>query len=96
MATMVSTMPTITWTALTGNAGYRILVATSSSALPMDPTVGACASCVINTVTATSLISYKTSAALKSLTKYHWEVQALTPAAGFGTWSSVYTFTTSL
>ena len=95
-ATGVSTAPTFSWTNVIGNAGYRIMVATTSSALPTDPTASTCASCVINATTSTSVTSYTPSTALSEGTPYYWEVHALTPASnpGYGTWSSIYSFTT--
>ena len=50
-ATGVSTTATLSWTTVTGNAGYRIMVATSSAVLPTDPTVGTCSGCTINGTT---------------------------------------------
>jgi len=96
-ATNVNTTPNFTWTDVTGNAGYRIMVATSSSALPTDPTVSTCAGCVINGTTATSATSYTPTMALNGGTTYYWEVHALTPSSnpGYGTWSSIFNFTVS-
>ncbi len=94
-ATGVSTTPTFSWSAVTGNDGYRILVATSASGLPTDPSSDSCSTCVINQTT--SGTSYTPSSALGGGTVYYWEVHALTPPSnpGYGTWSSIFSFTTA-
>ena len=94
-ATGVSTTPAFSWSAVTGNAGYRILVAPSASGLPTDPSSDSCPTCVIDQTT--SGTSYTPSSALNGGTIYYWEVHALTPPSnpGYGTWSSIFSFTTS-
>jgi hypothetical protein len=83
-ATNVGTTPTFSWSNVTGNAGYRIMVATSSSALPRDPTVGTCTSCTINITVGTSVTSYTPGTALSVGTTYYWQVHALTPPSNPG------------
>ncbi len=96
-ATGVSTAPNFSWSAVSGNAGYRILVAANSSALPTSASSDACGSCVINTTTSTNVTSYTPSAVLSGGTTYYWEVHALTPASnpGYGTWSNISSFATA-
>jgi hypothetical protein len=95
-ATDVSTTASFSWTAVTGNAGYRILVAPTQAALPTDPAVGTCGGCVIGMTTSTGVNSYTPGAsALAASTTYYWEVQALSSSSGlYGTWSSIWSFTT--
>jgi hypothetical protein len=95
-ATDVSTATSFSWTAVTGNAGYRILVAPTQAALPTDPAVGTCGGCAIGTTTSTGVNSYTlASSPLVASTTYYWEVQALSSSSGlYGTWSSVSSFTT--
>ena len=93
-ATAVSVPPTFTWSAITGNAGYRILVTPVQSALPTNASVGTCGGCSIGVTT--SGTSYTPAAsALAGGTTYYWEVQALSSTSGvYGTWSSISTFAT--
>jgi len=94
-ATGVSLTPTFSWTTVAGSAGYRVLIATTPSALPTSPTVGACAGCSVGATTTDA--TYTPSAtALDGGTTYYWEVQALAPSGGQnGAWSSVYNFATA-
>jgi len=91
----ISATPSFSWTQVSGNAGYRILVATSSAALPTIASSDSCGSCVIDQTTATNLTSFTASAVLNVGTPYYWEVHALTPGTNsiYGTWSSVFSFT---
>jgi subtilase family serine protease len=92
-ATGVSTTPTFGWTTVPGNAGYRIMVATSSAVLPIGSSVVTCSGCTINTIT--SAASYTPASALAVSTTYYWQVQALSSTSGvYGTWSTVSSFTT--
>ncbi len=94
-ATGVSLTATFNWTTVSGNAGYRILIAPSQAALPTSPSVGICGGCAIGTTTTAA--SYTAAAsALSGGIAYYWEVQALAPS-GSGqnaAWSSVSSFTT--
>jgi hypothetical protein len=94
-ATGVSTLPAFSWSAVTGNDGYRILAAPSASGLPTDPSSDSCPTCVIDQTT--SGTSYTATSALNVGTVYYWEVHALTPSSnpGYGTWSSIFSFTTN-
>jgi subtilase family serine protease len=93
-ATGVSTTSTFSWTTVTGNAGYWIMIATSSAVLPTSPTVVTCSGCALTTTT--SAASYTPVAgALAASTTYYWQVQALSSASGvYGTWSIPSSFTT--
>jgi uncharacterized protein (TIGR03437 family) len=83
---------TLSWSSVSAaNAGYRVLIATSASALPSDPTTGACGGCVVND--APSGASDSPSGLLAGTT-YYWEVHGRS-SAEYGTWSSVYSFKTA-
>ena len=84
-----------TWSAVSGNAGYRILISTMKTALPTNPSAGTCGGCLL--AASTTAASYTPSASsLTGTTTYYWQVQALpTSAKGNGLWSSVSGFTTA-
>jgi hypothetical protein len=94
-ATAVLLPPTFTWTSVAGSTGYRILIATTQSALPISASVGTCGGCSIGATT--SAASYTPAATgLAGGTTYYWEVQALSSSSGvYGIWSSVSSFTTA-
>jgi hypothetical protein len=98
-ATNQSSTPTFTWTQVTGNAGYRIQVATSSGVLQRDPTSGSCPDCKINDPNiSTDVTSYTPAPGLLDAgTLYYWEVHALIPTTStkYGEWSAIFSFTTS-
>jgi hypothetical protein len=105
-ATGVSTTPTFSWTTVSGNAGYRILIATTQApigatgisttpTLPTSPAVGICGACTIGTTTTAASYTPPAASALTGGTTYYWEVQALAPS-GSGqnaAWSNVFSFT---
>ncbi len=94
-ATNVSTTPTFTWSAVSGaNSGYRILVATSSGALPSDPTASVCGGCIINTTTPAGVTSFTPASPLNASTTYFWEVHGRSTST-VGAWSIVFNFTTA-
>jgi len=86
--------PTFIWQAVTGAVSYRILIATNSAALPNDPTVGTFIGTggIIDTTTQSTF--YIPSINLNNSTTYYWEVHARS-ANYYGTWSSVWSFTTT-
>ncbi len=91
-AANVSTTPTFSWSAVTGaSAGYVIAVATSSSALPTDPTASTCSGCVI----IASGTSHTPSSGLSAGTPYFWRVRGRGPGAIYGNWSGTFSFTTA-
>ncbi len=92
-ATGQSTTPTFTWSAVNGATSYRIMVAATSNALPTDPTVGTCPSCLLNDTTVNTSYTLN-SIVLNAGTNYYWQVHARSPDY-FGTWSSASTFTTA-
>ena len=91
-ATNVGLPATLSWSPVAGaNAGYRVFIATSSSALTSDPTASTCGGCVINdTPAGTSDIP----SGLQPATTYYWEVHGRS-SAEYGTWSSINSFTTA-
>ena len=94
-ATGVSLPPTLTWSAVAGSAGYRILIATTQSALPTNPSAGVCGGCSAG-VTTSSATYAPSATALAGGTTFYWEVQALAASGGLdGTWSGISTFATA-
>jgi hypothetical protein len=94
----VSLTTTFSWTAVTGAAGYRIMIATSPADLTTNPAVGTCSGCaILDKTSGNSATSYTPgSGALATGTLYYWQVQALEPSTSSGTaaWSSVFVFNT--
>lgn len=91
-ASNVSTTPTFTWSVVSGATSYRILVGTSLSGLPTDPTADTGSGLVIN-ATPTGTSYTPASGILSEGTTYYWEVHARSPSQ-YGTWSSKWSFTT--
>ena len=93
-ATGIPSNPAFTWSSVTGNAGYRIMLATNATALPLSSSSSSCSTCLVNTVVTGT--SYVPTVPLIPGTTYFWEVHALTPLSnpGYGTWSSIFGFTT--
>ena len=93
-ATGVSTSPTFSWSQVSGNLGYRIIVSTNLSDLPTDPNQqGGTPSNGFNTTVGQNTTSDPYTGTLNAGTTYYWEVHALGSTGG-GTWSSQYSFTT--
>jgi hypothetical protein len=92
----VSLAPQFSWTNVAGNAGYRILVATSPAGLPTNPATTTCNACTIVDETNTNSNSYTPPSALAAGI-YFWQVQAREPSSSGGTaaWSNIFSFTTS-
>jgi len=92
----VAFAPDFSWTNVAGNAGYRILIATSPTDLPTNPATTTCNACTIVDETNTNSISYAPPSALAAGI-YFWEVQAREPSSSGGTaaWSNIFSFTTS-
>ena len=89
-----SKTPTFAWSAVTGaNSGYRIMVATSASDLPTDPTASTGGSGVIINATP-STTSYTPATPLNPGTTYYWEVHGRSSTL-YGTWSGKNSFTTA-
>jgi hypothetical protein len=93
-ATGVLLSPAFTWSAVTGNNGYRILIAASPAILPTNPATVTCSGCTIVDTSTTD--SYTPPSALAAGT-YFWQVQALEPSSSSGTaaWSNIFSFTTT-
>ena len=91
-ATNVSTAPLFSWTAVSNATSYRIMVATTSAALPRDPTLSTCgAGCLID-VTPIGTTYTPPAGILTAGTQYFWQVHARSPLQ-YGDWSSVSSFT---
>jgi hypothetical protein len=92
----VALSPSFSWTAVTGNAGYRILIATSPADLSTNPATTTCSTCTIVDTTSTNANSYTPPSALAA-GMYFWQVQALEPSSSSGTaaWSNIFSFTTN-
>jgi len=92
----VALAPEFSWTNVAGNAGYRILIATSPAGLPTDPATSTCNACAIVDETSTNSNSYAPPSALAAGI-YFWQVQAREPSSSGGTaaWSSIFSFTTT-
>jgi hypothetical protein len=88
--------PDFSWTNVAGNAGYRILIATSPTDLPTNPATTTCNTCTIVDETNTNSNSYAPPSALAAGI-YFWQVQAREPSSSGGTaaWSNIFSFTTS-
>ncbi|MBI4020452.1 MAG: N-acetylmuramoyl-L-alanine amidase [Candidatus Aenigmarchaeota archaeon] len=88
----VSMTPTFSWSSASGATSYRIMVSTSSSALPTDPTVSTCSNCAINAETSST--SYQPAPGILSAgTTYYWTVHGRS-ASFYGEWSPKWGFTT--
>jgi len=92
----VSLAPQFSWTNVAGNAGYRILIATSPTGLPTNPATTTCNACTIVDETNTNSNAYTPPSALAAGI-YFWQVQARQPSSsgGTATWSNVFSFTTT-
>ncbi len=95
-ATGVALVPAFSWSAVTGNNGYRIFIATSASDLTANPATTTCSACTVVDTTAKNSSSYTPTSALAA-GAYFWQVQALEPSSSSGTaaWSQVFSFTTT-
>ena len=97
----VALSPTFTWSPVSGNAGYRIFVATNPGALTSNPAVSTCSasSCVVAATTAANTTSYNpANGILSANTLYYWQVQALEPSTSTGSaaWSVASVFNTGI
>jgi hypothetical protein len=95
-ATGVALSPAFSWTTVTGNAGYRIMIAPSPADLPTNPATTTCGACTVVDTTATNSSSYTPPSALAAGT-YYWQVQAIEPPSSSGTaaWSNIFSFSTT-
>jgi hypothetical protein len=92
----VALAPDFSWTNVTGNAGYSILIATSPTDLPTNPATTTCNACTIVDETNTNSNSYAPPSALAAGI-YFWQVRPREPSSSGGTaaWSNIFSFTTS-
>jgi hypothetical protein len=95
-ATGVSTTPSFSWSQVSGNQGYRIVVSTLLSDLPTDPTqAGGTPGNGFNQTVSQNTTSYTWFGTLTAGATYYWEVHALgTSLNQAGYWSAENNFTT--
>ena len=95
-ATGVALSPAFSWSAVTGNNGYRIMIATSPADLPTNPATTTCSACTVVDTTSANSNSYTPPSALAA-GAYYWQVQAIEPSSSSGTaaWSNIFSFTTT-
>lgn len=84
--------PVFAWNPVATATSYRLLLARTASALPVDPTVAECASCVINTIADREGRFMPAAGVLQPGETYFWRVKARSPSQ-YGALSSIYTFT---
>jgi hypothetical protein len=91
-ATNISTAPSFSWTSIANATSYRIMVATTLSALPIDPTSSTCgAGCVIDQTPVGTNYTPPVGT-LVAGTQYFWQVHARS-LLQYGDWSLVSSFT---
>jgi subtilase family serine protease len=97
-ALSVAVPPTFTWTAVAGNAGYRIMIAATPADLPANPATSTCNACTLVDTTSTNSNSYTPAASvLAGNAAYYWQVQALEPSnTGVAAWSPPFVFYTGV
>jgi RHS repeat-associated protein len=88
-----SVTPTFNWSSVAQASSYRIAVATSSSALPIDPGSNICPSCVIF-ASAPSNSFTPSPGVLSAGTTYFWNVEAIN-VPDTTVWSATRSFTTA-
>jgi hypothetical protein len=95
-ATGVALSPAFSWSAVSRNNGYRIMLATSPTDLSTNPATTTCSACTIVDTTKASANSYTPAAALAAGV-YFWAVQAIEPTSstGLAAWSEISSFTTA-
>ena len=95
-ATGVALSPAFGWSAVTGNNGYRIIIATRPADLSSNPATTTCSACTIVDTTKANANSYTPAAALAAGV-YFWAVQAIEPTSstGLAAWSEIFSFTTT-
>ncbi|MGD0222288.1 MAG: protease pro-enzyme activation domain-containing protein [Terriglobia bacterium] len=95
-ATGVALTPAFSWSAVSGNNGYRIMIATSPADLTTNPGTSTCSACTIVDTTKANSSSYTPASALAAGT-YFWQVQAIEPSSstGLAAWSEIFSFTTA-
>jgi pimeloyl-ACP methyl ester carboxylesterase len=91
-ASGVTTAPILSWSPVVNATSYRLILATTPTALPTDATSSVCGiGCVLN-VTPPSTIFAISNGSLVPGTTYYWEVHARSPSQ-FGDWSAISSFT---
>ncbi len=95
-ATGVGLSPAFAWSAVSGNNGYRIMIATTPTDLPTNPATSTCSACTVVDTSGANIASYTPPSALAAGV-YYWQVQALAPSSGSAqaAWSSIFSFSTT-
>jgi hypothetical protein len=94
-ATNVSVKPQFSWSQVSDNHGYRIIVDTNANNLPTDGNSALDATAAINDTTLKDVSTYNWAGTpLIANTTYFWEVHALGATQG-GKWSTIRSFTTA-
>ncbi len=89
-----STSPVFSWSAVTGVAGYRIIVATNAADLPGSTTASNGGPSVAINATTTNT-TFTPPEPVDPGTTYYWEVHAYN-GSDYGTWSTTNSFTTGV
>jgi hypothetical protein len=88
-STSVVLNPILRWSSISGASVYRVMVATSESALPRNANASTCSGCIINTGTIDPSLPLE---GLVPGTTYYWQIAARN-VDQFGEWSPVWSFT---
>lgn len=88
----VGDQPIFSWSAVSTATSYRVFIAESGAALPSDPTVKDCPSCVINAIAVGDDFYMPNAGVLQPGRTYFWRVKARSPSQ-YGTPSVFQSFT---
>ncbi len=89
-----STAPTFSWNAVSNASSYRLLVATSPSSLPTDPSSSTCGIGCVLSATPSGTTYTPAGGILSGNTTYYWEASAVGSGQN-GNWSGIFSFTTA-
>jgi pimeloyl-ACP methyl ester carboxylesterase len=87
----ISTSPNLSWSAVANATSYRLIIATTPSALPLDATSATCGvGCVLNNTPQSNSFQMPAGILTPGST-YYWEVHGRSPSQ-FGDWSAISSF----